>query len=217
MTQHQINCFIFYFDIIGVVNNYIQNPKVIDQIVNWQRDVRGEFSFLEENSTCKTLNDNVWARITSRHPESDMHTVLDFAGKTMRLAQKHGFEKYFGVLTYGDHTFDLRDRTLSSGGDPTDITSQHIDTLSGPHIRAAFAEKWSSDLANLKKHPCLNSVWVSQEVLFDDNQSLHDLITYSNTPAEYQTVDLMIDLNDPKYATTKKWVFPESKFQFIKA
>lgn len=216
MTRQTIDCFIFYFDLIGVVDSFISNPHIIDKITDWQRAVRNDFSFMEENTTCKTMTDNIWARITSRHPESDMFLVLDFAGKTMRLAKSYGFEKYFGVITYGEHTFDLRDRTLSSGSDQTDITTQHIDSLSGPHIRAAFLEKWSAGLAKKKMHPCPNSVWVSEEALFGEH-SLHEMLTYSNVSREFSTFDLSIDLKDPALAIDKPWTFAESKFQFITA
>jgi hypothetical protein len=181
--QQQTDCFIFYFDVIGVVDEYLKNPSVIQRIEAWQQAVRDEFHFGAADTTCKTLFDNVWARITSQHPESEMYSVLDFAGKTMRLAKQHGFQKYFGAITYGTHSYDIFGRTLVGGGDPTDILQQHIDTLSPAHIRAAFAEKWSGTLAKEKRHPLLNSVWVSEEVLFQSG-SLYDVVTYSNVHRE---------------------------------
>lgn len=212
-----MDCFIFYFDVIGVVNRFQQNPSVIQSIEAWQRDVRNSFSFGERDTTCKTMFDNVWARITSRHPEQDIYTVLDFAGITMRLAKKHGFDSYFGAVTYGLHEYDFMDRTLVAGGQPTDIIKQHIDTLGEAHIRAAFAEKWSAELAKKKNHPLLNSVWVSEEALFDMG-SLHDVCTYSGVHREYTTNDVTVDLANPIWATSKPWPFPyQSKFQFITA
>lgn len=215
MTE-QMDCFIFYFDVIGVVDRYLSNPSVKNDIESWQREVRNKFTFAEHDTTCKTLFDNVWARITTRHPESDMYTVLDFAGETMRLAKRHGFDNYFGAITYGEHSYDIHDRTLVAGANPTNIIKQHIDTLGPAHIRAGFSEKWSAMLHKQNKHPALNSVWVSEEALFGiDN--LYDVATYSNVHRKYNVLDLRVDLNDSKYSLQKKWPFPESKFQFITA
>ncbi len=214
--QQQTACFIFYFDVIGVVDEYIRDPSVIQRIEAWQQAVRDEFYFGETDTTCKTLFDNIWARITTSHPESDMYVILDFAGKTMRLAKKYGFHKYFGAITYGTHTYDIAGRTLVMGTDPTDIRKQHIDTLSSAHIRAGFAEKWSAALAKDKRHPLLNSIWISEEVLFNLG-SLHDVVTYSTVPHDYSVHNLFVDLSDPAYKIEKAWPFAESKFQFITA
>src|SRR5690606_25979701 len=110
--MEQMDCFIFYFDVIGVVNRYLSNPSVKDDIEAWQSAVRHAFTFGHQQTTCKAMFDNVWARITSQHPESDIYEVLDFAGETMRLAKQFGFENYFGAITYGTHSFDQVDRTL---------------------------------------------------------------------------------------------------------
>lgn len=40
--MQRISTFIFYFDLIGVVDDYVNDPTVIDRIVDWQRQVRGE-------------------------------------------------------------------------------------------------------------------------------------------------------------------------------
>ena len=214
--RQQMDCFIFYFDIIGVVDTYLKDPSVIIRLENWQRDVRDKFNIGDSDTTCKTLFDNIWARITSRHPESDMYTVLDFAGTAMRLAKQHGFDNYFGAITYGLHEYDIFDRTLVAGGQPTDIIKQHIDTLGPAHIRAAFAEKWSATLYKKGKHPINNAIWVSEEALFGI-KSLWEVSTYSNHHRTYSVPQLMIDLNDPTWNTGKPWPFVESKFQFITA
>lgn len=216
MQRQEIDCFIFYFDIIGVVDEYIKNPSVIQRIEKWQQAVLNHFSMSVQDTTCKTMFDNVWARITSHHPEADMYSVLDFAGQTMRLAKQFGFEKYFGAITYGTHSYDIMGRTIYGGANPTDIIKQHIDTLGPAHIRAGFAEKWSIALAKEKKHPLLNSVWVSEEVLFGI-QDLHEVVTLSNVPHNYNVNKLNVDLSDPQYAIGKPWPFKESKFQFITA
>lgn len=210
------NCFIFYFDVIGVVDEYIKNPSVIKQIEGWQESVRNKFWFGNHDTTCKTLFDNVWARITTQHPESDMFAVLDFAGQTMRLAKQFGFNNYFGAITYGTHEYDVLGRTLVAGANPTDILKQHIDTLSSAHIRAGFAEKWSAALAKTNNHPMKNSVWVSEEALFGVG-SLYDLIANSNVHHEYSVHNTSVDLKDPAYSIKKPWPFSESKFQFITA
>ena len=203
-----IDCFIFYFDVIGVVKNYLKNPKTIDALVSWQSQVRDNFSFGESNTTCKTMFDNVWCRITSQRPEQDIYTLIDFAAKTMQLARQNGFENYFGVITYGQHTYNPLDRTLVSGGDVTDMLKQHIDSLSETHIRAAFAEKWSSDLHKLQINPSLNSVWISKEALFD--YCLDDMKTGFTENMNLQND--FFDLNDPSLKTSKNWPFGESEF-----
>ena len=210
-----MDCFIFYFDVIGVVDQYLKNSNVLHRIEDWQREVRDRFHFGHSQTTCKTMFDNVWARITSTHPEQDIYTVLDFAGRTMRAARRQGFNSYFGAITYGLHDFDIIDRTLVAGGQPTDILKQHIDTLGEAHIRAAFAEKWSLALYKQNKHPLLNSVWVSEEALFMED--LYGVVTGSNVHHEYTVHNLKVDLTDPTLNTGKNWPFTESRFQFITA
>jgi hypothetical protein len=210
----QAECFIFYFDVIGIADLYIKDPKIIDSLVDWQREVRDEFYFGHGDTTCKTLFDNVWARITTTRPESDIYSVLDFAGKTMSLAKKHGFKNFFGSITYGSHSYALVDRTLVSLNDSTDILKQHIDSLSPPHIRAALTEKWSAALFKNGMHPMTNSIWVSEEALF--GQNLHDVINYSGMPCEYKVnQNLIVDLLDQNFSIGKVWPFKESRFQFI--
>lgn len=210
ITNQGISCFIFYFDVIGVVDQYLVNPNVVDRLIEFQREVRGDYIGGEENSTCVTMFDNVWLRHSTSLPEVHFWDVLDLAGKTMRAAQRHGFENYFGAVTYGVHQFDPLDRTLVSQWDPTDITKQHIDSLSDPHIRAAFAEKWSAMLFKAKKHPAPNSVWVSDEVV---SSALEDAcFGQSNS---FDIPGIRFDLRDPLLSVGKNWPFSESTFQVI--
>lgn len=106
----------------------------------------------------------MWARVAADERIPDVR-VLDIAGDVMRAARNHGFEQFFGVITYGAHSFDGADRTLVSGGDPTQLLIQHIDMTSEPHIRAAFAESGPRTPCEDEALPAPPScVWASEEV-----------------------------------------------------
>jgi hypothetical protein len=206
---------IFYFDLIGVRNQFLDDPEgTMARIRDFQRRVRlSSFPFGGAHTTLKTMADNVWARInvSDENAIADVH-VLEFAAYTMSAAREFGFQKYFGVVTRGEHIFVNEDRTLVGGFDPTDLRIQHIDMTSKPHIRAAFAEKWSAHLAGEGKLPTPPScVWISEEVMPDGE--LEDQLYGLKEP--FELMPQRIDLGAVEGPNGRSWPFPERRFRAI--
>jgi hypothetical protein len=207
-----LEVFIFYFDLVGVTARFISDTDyTLACLRNFHARVRERFPVGGPHSALKTLADNVWARVnTSESVASDVH-IMDLATRTMKAAEEYGFDKYFGVITKGLHTFSNEDRILVPNTDPTDILIQHIDMTSEPHIRAVMAEKWSSYLAKKEIYPIpVPSVWVSEEIF--------------EGPIERELfgVDLQcvirpesFNLNTYESEIGKKWPFDKSRFRAI--
>lgn len=208
-----VEVLIFYFDLVGVVDRYTTDPSVIDEISAFQRQVRQiPTGWGEQYSCVVTAFDNVIARINVQdNAGAADFFVVEFAAKTVAAAEGAGFHKCFGAVTRGLVPVDLFDQHLVSGGDPTDLRSQHLSFLGDPHIRAAFAEKWSASLARQKAlpfggRPC---VWVSEEVFDPD-----DLPGLADTRNPDVNVLGHFDLRQMK--TDKNWPFPQSRFSGIR-
>ena len=60
MSITKIESFVFYFDVIGVVDQFLKAQNPVDRLEKWQSDVRDSFIFMEENTTCKTMFNNAW-------------------------------------------------------------------------------------------------------------------------------------------------------------
>jgi hypothetical protein len=163
--DQELEVFIFYFDLIGIVEMYLHDPTVLGRVESFHRAVRshplglgGPWSYIV------TLYDNVWARINAGEMIADTKT-LQLASVAMKEAQRHGFDNYFGVCTRGTHAFSLSDKTLVSGAELVDLMSQHIDSASEPQLRAGAAEKSSARLSKAPSSPVPHScVWISEEV-----------------------------------------------------
>ena len=203
--DQQMEVYIFYFDVIGVVKEYLRDPGVLDRLTAFQRGVRGHTLGLGAEWTyVVTLYDSIWARISANEMNPDLK-VLELAATAMKQARAHGFNKYFGVCTSGMHQFSFADKVLIGGAQPTDITYQHIDSVSEPQLRAGAAEKWSARLAKAQQLPvgpfC---VWVSEEVA---DQS--DLEAYEQSGSSFRILAPTFDLlkTGPVGAD---WPFPAS-------
>lgn len=206
--------FIFYFDLIGVVADYAANPQVLSTVTDFQRAVRGlPTRWSGPNSFVVTAFDSVFVRVNASDAAGATdYAVVEFAADTIRAAEQFGFEKYFGAVTRGDVAIDPYDQTLVTGADPTDIQSQHLSILGDPQVRAAFAEKWSADLAKQGAQPFGGAycVWVSEEVF--DPDDLPDLAATGNPDVRVLTGH--IDL--AKAAGKRKWPFAQSRFSGIR-
>jgi hypothetical protein len=131
--------------------------------------------------------------------------LLDFSGLVMTEAEANGFPKYFGAITRGIHEFDPLDRMLVGKEDFEDLTMQHIDITSEPHIRAALVEKWAKNTEF-----GANSVWVSNEVCRKD-----DVVAFANMfpDSGYRSFPESMDVLNIHGPT--RWPFPQSVFHPI--
>ncbi len=211
--EETIEALVFYFDLIGIVEDYAKDPQVLRRITTFQRQVRDiTKGFGAPYSTIVTTFDNVIARInTEDNAGTADYAIIDFAGETMERAEAAGFESYFGAITRGDISIDLHDQMLVSGSDPTDIRIQHLSFLSDPHVRAAFAEKWSAALSKGKGSPFKRScVWISEEVV--PPKELRGLLAAAGCRA--RALPGMLDLQGCR-ARPQQWPFAQSKFSAI--
>jgi len=212
MERKTYNAYVFYFDIVDVVEDFIKSPDVLERLAEFQRSVRQyPLGIGQMWSTVITLADNVWARINSNELIADQ-VILKLATRTMVLAYEHGFKKYYGVCTSGPHIYYDIDKSISLGLDPTHLLSQHIDTTSEPQIRAAISEKWSAKLSKEKRLPCDSPcVWVSEEV------ANYEKLRVASKACEFNIIGGTFNLNDlPIDSGRKKWPFPNnSKFTAI--
>ncbi len=206
-----MDAYIFYFDLIGVRDQFLADQAgTLERIRAFQAQVRQcSFPFSGE-SRLKTLSDNVWACVSANEQIPDVR-MLELAACTMSAATKHGFPKFFGVITRGDHPYDLADRTLTTTGDPTEILIQHIDMTSEPHIRAAFAEKWSAHLAKTNSLPAPSAcVWVSEEVFPGE---LEDCLCGLEAPVA--VLPPSFDLKKMPGHGGAVWPFSQSRFRAV--
>jgi hypothetical protein len=89
-----------------------------------------------------------------------------------------------------------------------DLSEQHIDVTSEPHLRAALAEKWGSSSALPQ-----NCVWVSAEAIAADSLEAEASFpdsTFSPFASEF-------DLASVSLANGRRWPFAASKFRAIRA
>lgn len=214
VLPQSIDAYIFYFDLLNVRQQFLHDQQgTLERIRAFQEMARQTPFPFGDGSALKTFADNVWARVASHENIADVR-LLDLAGDVMRAAHSNGFDKFFGVITYGKHPFDLFDRTLVTGGDPTEILVQHIDMTSEPHMRAAFAEKWSASLAKLSRLPVPPScVWVSEEV-FPNGEIEDNLFGVELSVA---VVPERFDLKQLPGPGGAKWPFKQSRFRAIVA
>jgi hypothetical protein len=202
-----IDVYVFYFDIIGFVDEYLAHDgSALKRLRSFHRRARRKFSFGREHSYVVTLFDNVWARVNADESGTPS-LLLDFAAHVMRAAESEGFSKYFGAITRGEHTYDLNDRMLVGGQSFEDLQEQHIDATSEPHIRAALAEKWSAVL-DLPKH----CVWVSSEAV---EPSL--LSAQAGFPdSAFEPFEGPFDVVASPLPNGRRWPFANSRFGAIR-
>jgi hypothetical protein len=211
MTE-TIDAFIFYFDLIGVREQFLAaQQETLARMRAFQAKSRAAFPLFGPHSTIKTLADNVWARVNADEESADVLTI-ELATRTMKAACEFGFDNYFGVITRGEHVFDLIDRTLFAGADPTDIQIQHIDMTSEPHMRAAFAEKWSAHLARNNALPVpAPCVWISEETF--PESGIDAALCGIDLPC---TIGMKtFDLATLPGPSGKRWPFKQSRFRAI--
>jgi hypothetical protein len=207
-----IDAYIFYFDLIGVLDSFIADQAdTLNRLREFQRESRNFFPVGAPSSTLKTLADNVWVRLNTEENIADIR-VLEIAARVMLAASNNGFEKFFGAVTRSKHEFDLFDRTVVTGGDPTDLRIQHIDMTSDAHMRAALAEKWSAFLAKSNKSPTPpNCVWVSED-LYGDQGTVDDNLYEADLPLRWGKTFDLAKLPGPG---GRAWPFAQSKFRPI--
>jgi hypothetical protein len=203
-----VEVYVFYFDVIGFVDEYLAHgSKALDRLRTFQRSARAEFVFGHKHSYVVTLYDNVWARFNAIEPGMPS-LLLDFAGRVMRAAHSHGFHRFFGSVTRGVHDFDPNDRMLVGGESFEDLKEQHLDVTSEPHIRAAFADKWS----RLDQFP-KDCVWVCNDVV--DLTLLPAHCAYPDSAVEAFGEEF--DLAQVPLQNGQAWPFGSSKFRAIRA
>src|SRR5690349_8294422 len=79
--DQQMEVYIFYFDVIGVVKEYLRDPGVLHRLTDFQRGVRGHpLGLGAEWTYVVTLYDNIWARISANEMHPD-HKVLELAAR----------------------------------------------------------------------------------------------------------------------------------------
>lgn len=207
ITPSTVEVYVFYFDVVGFVDRFLsQGDESLSQLRAFQRTARSAFEFSRPNSFVVTLYDNVWSRISVSQPGTPS-LVLDFAGKVMNAAIDHGFSTFFGAITRGLHDYDPRDRILVGKESFEDLTEQHLDITSEPHVRAALAEKWARHVSATE-----NSVWVSSEVVV--NESLTALSSYPDSV--FEPVGGWFELRTFHVNAGRHWPFAESRFHAIR-
>ena len=97
---------------------------------------------------------------------------------------------------------------LVGGNSFEELRVQHIDMTSEPHVRAAYAEKWSRDCSELPK----NCVWVSSDAV--ESRTLPDQCAYTDIA---QTYSEEFDLAALPLGNGHKWPFASSRFRAIRA
>lgn len=126
----------------------------------------------------------------------------------MSVAIDHGFSSFFGSITRGLHDYDPNDRMLVAKDSWEDITEQHLDTTSEPHVRAAFAEKWAAKHSSKPR----NSVWVSSEVV--GNESIAALSSYPDSA--YEPLGDWFDVSELTIDSERRWPFNQARFHAIR-
>jgi hypothetical protein len=211
--MQSIEIYVFYFDLIGVVDAYFAAPaRALEKVAGFQRVARRKFEFGNSNSYVVTLADNVCCRVSSDEAGTPS-LLLEYAGTVMSEAKKAGFAQYFGAITKGVHSFEPEDRTLVGKDSLADLTEQHIDITSDPYLRAIFAEKWSKQLASAHQLPAPpNSVWVSSEVM--DRSEIEAYAIFGSS-----TFSVFSPAFDLSAIATKsgQWPFKRSLFNAILA
>ena len=203
-----LDAYVFYFDVSGFVDDYLANrTDALHRLRLFQRAARAEFAFGHNHSYVATIYDNVWARLNAVEPGMPS-LLLNFAGSTMRAAHDHGFERFFGCVTRGIHDFDPRDRMLVGGASLEDLREQHLDVTSEPHIRAAYAEKWSR-VSNLPQ----DSVWVCSDVVAP--ALLPAEAAYPD--ATFEPFGNEFDLAQLSLQNGRMWAFQPSTFRAIRS
>lgn len=147
--------FFIYIDVLGVRAELESNPQeTCRKLRGWQDKVRARANLHCPGSTVVTAFDNVLARVAV--DEADQ--VLALAEDAANQLGAFGFEKYFGVITYGSYESDPT-AMIETGGQGTDIRKQHLEFLSEAWVECALAEKVSAKLGNTPHRG--KSVWVS--------------------------------------------------------
>ena len=204
----KVEVYVFYFDVHGFIDQYLRNAgSTLDHLRAFQRQARAEFCFSRPQTFVATLYDNVWARINVAQPGMPS-LLLDFAGKVMRAATDQGFPNFFGCITKGWHDYDPDDRMLVAKESFEDLTAQHLDITSEPHIRAVFAEKWAKLVT-----PNGSAVWVSSEVV--DGESLSALASLPESA--FQLAGKWFDIGEGNPSGQPQWPFAQSRFHVIQA
>lgn len=202
-----VEMYVFYFDLSGLVARYLSDgQRALDQLREFQRQARAEFTFSRPHSFVATLYDNVWARINVAQPGTPS-LVLDFAGNVMRAATDHGFPQFFGCITRGWHDYDPGDRMVVAKESFEDMTELHLDITSEPHVRAAMAEKWAKP-----SPPPEGVVWVSSEVV--GSESLAALATFPDSA--FQPLGDWFDIQAANDGHGRAWPFTQSRFHAIR-
>jgi len=202
-----IEVFVFYFDVANVVTKFrTDQSATLHNLRAFQRYARRVFPFGYAHSYVVTLYDNVWCRVNAAQPGLPS-LLLNFAGSVMRAARREGFLEYFGCITRGLHEYCPEDRMLVGGTSFEDLTEQHIDITSEPHIRAAYSEKWRKLVPAAS-----NSVWVSTEVFASSTLAAEA----SYPDATFTVLNGVIDLAQLPHANNRAWPFSQSKFQAIR-
>lgn len=202
-----VEVYVFYFDVIGFVDRFLsQGQEALTHLRAFQRTARAAFEFSRPHSFVVTLYDNVWTRINVSQPGTPS-LVLDFAGKVMNAAIDHGFPTFFGAITRGIHDYDPNDRMLVAKNSFEDLTEQHLDITSEPHVRAAFAEKWAKHVTAAR-----DSVWVSAEVVAND--SLSALSSYPDSA--FEPFGSWFELGALDANGERRWPFAGARFHAIR-
>jgi hypothetical protein len=216
MTAHATNLsilrtvgvWVFHFDLVNFIDGQYLKTGVdaLHRLRKFQHKARDAFDLTgHEHSYIMTAADNVWVRVSQKEPGLPS-LLIDFAGRVMTSAEDEGFTQYFGAITRGDHTYDARDRMLIARENFEDLSEQHIDLISEPHIRAAMAEKWSASGAGPT-----NCVWVSIEAIAPSTVQAECSYPGSTCVTFGDVFDLKAHMRKGV-----AWPFQESLFQAIR-
>jgi hypothetical protein len=155
----KISTYIALIDLVGWTKSFIRDPeKAIEDLLIFQRKARYTLEGDSHLSYVVTFADSVWSRCP-RTP-NNIPIFIDKVIEVCKDAKNMGFEPW-AVITSGWMTYDFSDQTLISGGDITDICSQHITGIGDAQVRAGSAEKTRELRTGV--------VWIEKELIEEIN------------------------------------------------
>jgi hypothetical protein len=156
--MNKINVYIALIDLLDWTQKFIKDSNsAINELTNFQRFAHAKLESEDRFSYVVTFADNVWVRCDqSSTNDQRLINFLDKIIEVIEYANNSNLNPWC-VVTSGWMTFDISDQTLVSGGNITDLRSQHIPGIGEAQVRAACAEK------TLQLTPC--KVWVEKKLI----------------------------------------------------
>lgn len=156
----KVQAYVALIDLVGWTKFFIDSQDdAITQLTNFQRHARSKLEGEEHLSYVVTFADNVWVRrIPIPHNNQILSEFLNRILEVVEYANRENLNPWC-VVTSGWMSFDNYAQTLVSGGNITDLHSQHIAGIGEAQVRVACAEKTRKLDAGV--------LWVEKELIKD--------------------------------------------------